>query len=392
MKKNQFKVLAAALFISSAFTIQSCNNGDDPIPQPTPIGIANNPNDFKGEVKSGETVTLDATKVYKLTGAVAVRNGGKLVIPAGTRFEATGGTSSYITIEQGGQIFANGTASSPIVFTSPTATPGSWGGLVICGKAPMNKGVTATAEVGNAQYGGTDANDNSGILKHVRIEYAGAIYTADKEFNGLSLFAVGKGTTIDYVSMINGSDDGIEFFGGTVNVSNIVSVNNEDDAFDWTEGWNGTATNIYAKRINGNRGIEADNNSNDHNASPRSNPTIKNATFIGATTGTETDGMKLRVGTYGMMDNIVLSGWKTGINFENDATVTYFNGGGKITNVKFDNVTTESSAKGNDPDGSGPLSGPTIPVLTNTYTVSASATGAGNGTATPTWATGWAGI
>ena len=187
--------------------------------------------------------------------------------------------------------------------------------------------------------------------------------------------------------MINGSDDGIEFFGGTVNVSNIISVGNEDDAFDWTEGWNGTATNVYTKRRAngiGNRGIEADNNSNNNDANPRSNPTIKNATFIGANTGGETDGIKLRVGTHGTLDNIVLSGWATGFNFEHDATVTYFNGGNKITNVKFDNITKEASAKASD--------GSSVTVKANTYTVNATANGAGNGTATPSWAAGWAGI
>ena len=386
MKKNTLKLLAAAFIMSTtAVVFQSCSNNDDE--EIIAKGIASDPNNFKGEVKSGETVTLDATKVYKLTGAVAVKAGGTLVIPAGTRIEASGGTSAYITVEQDGKIFANGTASSPIVMTSPNPTPGSWGGLVICGKAPINKGTTATAEVGNATYGGTNVSDNSGILKFVRIEYAGAIFTGDKEFNGLSLFGVGNGTTIDNISLINGSDDGIEFFGGTVNVSNIVSVSNEDDAFDWTEGWNGTATNIYTKRRAngvGNRGIEADNNSLDNNANPRSNPTIKNATFIGGTTG-EADALKLRVGTYGTFDNLVLSNWTTGINVEHDASVAYFNGGNKITNVKFDtNVATKASAKN--------TAGATVTILANTYSENASATGAGNGINTPTWATGWAGL
>ncbi|QQQ30070.1 hypothetical protein [Chryseobacterium indoltheticum] len=386
MKKNTLKLLAAAFIMSTtAVVFQSCSNNDDE--EIIATGIASDPNNFKGEVKSGETVTLDPTKVYKLTGAVAVKAGGTLVIPAGTRIEASGGTSAYITVEQDGKIFANGTASSPIVMTSPNPTPGSWGGLVICGKAPINKGTTATAEVGNATYGGTNVSDNSGILKFVRIEYAGAIFTGDKEFNGLSLFGVGNGTTIDNVSLINGSDDGIEFFGGTVNVSNIVSVANEDDAFDWTEGWNGTATNIYTKRRAngvGNRGIEADNNSLDNNANPRSNPTIKNATFIGGTTG-EADALKLRVGTYGTFDNLVLSNWATGINVEHDASVAYFNGGNKITNVKFDtNIANKASAKN--------TAGTAVTILANTYSENASATGAGNGINTPTWATGWAGL
>lgn len=390
MKKNTLKLLAAAFIMSTtAVVFQSCSDSDDDeliITNPA-TGIAADPANFKGEVKSGETVTLDATKLYKLTGSVKVRAGGTLVIPAGTRIEANGGTSSYILVEQGAKIFANGTATSPIVFTSPNPTPGSWGGLVICGKAPINSGATAVSEVGESIYGGTVANDNSGSLKFVRIEYAGAIYTGVKEFNGLSLFGVGNGTIIDNISMINGSDDGIEFFGGTVNVSNIISVANEDDAFDWTEGWNGTATNIYTKRRAdnvGNRGIEADNNVNNKDANPRSNPTIKNATFIGATSG-ESDGLKLREGTYASIDNVVLSNWTTGINVEHDQSVTYFNGQNRITKVKFDNVTTKASVKATT--GSA-----TAILLPNTYTEDATANGAGNGTATPTWAAGWAGI
>ena len=388
MKKNQLKIWAAAVLISAGFATQSCSsNDDDPIPAPTPVGIAANPDNFKGEVLAGQTVTLDATKIYTLTGAVAVKDGGKLVIPAGTKINATGGTSAYITVERGGQIFANGTATNPVVFTSTAATPGSWGGVVICGRAPMNKGAEAKSEVGEAMYGGTNASDNSGSLTYVRIEYAGAIFTGDKEFNGLSLFAVGNGTKIDNVALVNGSDDGIEFFGGTVNVSNIVSVGNEDDAFDWTEGWNGTATNVYAKRRAngvGNRGIEADNNSNNKDASPRSNPTIKNATLIGAPSLGESDGMKLREGTYASIDNVVLSNWSTGINVEHDQSVNYFNGGGKITNVKFDNITTKAKATASDKSS--------VTVKDNTYSESTTATGAGNGTATPSWATGWAGI
>ncbi|MCD0480191.1 hypothetical protein LPB90_17275 [Chryseobacterium sp. LC2016-29] len=390
MKKNTLKLLAAAFIMSTtAVAFQSCSDSDDDeviITNPA-TGIAADPANFKGEVKSGETVTLDATKLYKLTGSVKVRAGGTLVIPAGTRIEANGGTSSYILIEQGAKIFANGTATSPIVFTSPNPTPGSWGGLVICGKAPINSGATAVSEVGESIYGGTVANDNSGSLKFVRIEYAGAIYTGVKEFNGLSLFGVGNGTVIDNISMINGSDDGIEFFGGTVNVSNIISVANEDDAFDWTEGWNGTATNIYTKRRAdnvGNRGIEADNNANNKDANPRSNPTIKNATFIGATSG-ESDGLKLREGTYASIDNVVLSNWTTGINVEHDQSVTYFNGQNRITKVKFDNVTTKASVKATTGSAAATL-------LPNTYTEDATANGAGNGTATPTWAAGWAGI
>src|SRR5690554_7897937 len=187
--------------------------------------------------------------------------------------------------------------------TSAEHTPGAWGGLVLCGKAPINKGAPAQAEVSDLAYGGNDASDSSGVIRYLRIEYSGFAYNSEKEFNGLSMFGVGKGTVIENVQVYEGSDDGFEWFGGTVNAKNLV-VNNissevGDDLFDWTEGWNGTGENWYGIRTNdGNRGIEADNNSNNHLATPISSPTIKNLTLIGnGDGGSEPQAIKLRVGT-----------------------------------------------------------------------------------------------
>lgn len=387
MKKGILSILGLSLVVSIATT--SCRNNSTDETSAVTSNVQNatiDPNNFQGEVKAGETITLDATKVYNLTGALMVKDGGKLVIPAGTQIIASKGTSSYITIEQGGQIEAKGTSEKPIVFKGAKGTPGEWGGIVICGRAPINKGETATAEVGNSVYGGKNSADNSGSLSFVVIRDAGAVYSGEKEFNGLSLFGVGSGTQINNIALINGSDDGIEFFGGSVNVSNIISVGNEDDAFDWTEGWNGTATNIYGKRREdgtGNRGIEADNNSNNHDANPRSNPTIKNATFIGGKKGEETQGIKLRVGTYASIDNLVLVNWAKGIDIEHDATLSYFNGNQKITNVDFINVDSQATGKDNKKAS--------VALLPNTYTHNPAASGAGNREALPSWAK-WAGL
>lgn len=386
MKKNALRLLSLSMAACVAFGTVSCSKDTDTDTEVVaPGGIAANSDSFKGVVKNGETVKLDPAKVYKMTGSVVVEEGGTLIIPAGTRIEASGGTESYLTVKQGGKIFAEGTSAKPIVFTSTNPTPGSWGGIVICGRAPINKGLTATAEVGNGTYGGNDVNDNSGVLRFVKIEYAGAIFTAEKEFNGLSLFGVGKGTVIDNIAIVNGSDDGIEFFGGTVNVSNIVSVGNEDDAFDWTEGWTGKATNLYAKRRadgSGNRGVEGDNNSTNNAATPVSSPTLENVTLIGATNG-ESDGMKLREGTQANINNVVLSGWKTGINIQHDGSVGYFNGKGKITNVKYINVQNKLVGKLS--------SGADVILDVNTVNENAAATGAGNAENMPNWAN-WAGL
>lgn len=385
MKKKHFKIILVALLITSSFTIYSCSKDDDAIATIVPTGIALNPNNFKGEVTDGEVVTLDPMQTYKLNGAVKIKNGGTLVIPAGTRIIATAGAESYVLVEQGGKLYANGTAGSPILFTSEIQEAGNWGGLVICGKAPINTGSSNISEIGNSAYGGTENTDDSGSLNYVRIEYAGADFSS-KKFNGLSLFGVGNETRVESIALLNNADDGIEIYGGTVNVSNIVSIGNMNNAFSYKDGWTGNATNIYTKRNadgTGNKGIAGINNITNNNASPRSNPTIKNGTFIGGTTG-ESDGIHLNNGTYAVLDNIVLSDWETGINIESDSTVAKFNGKKKITNVLFDNTTTEVSLKSS--------AGTSVAIVDTTYTKKSDATGAGNGKLAPSWAVGWSGL
>lgn len=385
MKKPISKLFSLTLLsLTLATTTISCSSDDStPIVEVPTSDFKVDRNALTGEIKSGHVVLTDGT--YKLTGKLIVANGAKLTIKAGVKIEASALGSGqfdavrYIAVSQGGQIFIEGSSSNPVIMTAQDQKPGSWGGLVICGKSPINKGVSATAEVSELTYGGTDANDNSGSIKYLRIEYSGYAYNAEKEFNGLSLFGVGKGTTIDYVQVHEGSDDGFEWFGGTVDAKHLVVTNfaNEvgDDLFDWTEGWNGTGENWYGKRTNGgNRGIEADNNSNNEAATPISNPNIKNVTLIGNNGGGENHALKLRVGTKGSFDNLVLSNWGTGFDVQAapDLSAGYVGTSLKATNVKFDNVKTQANT-----------------TATGIFTENANATGAGNGTATPTWAAGW---
>lgn len=387
MKKSLFKAFSMALLASAAvLTSCSSDDGNNNGPSSTFVLDANN---FKGTINDGEVV-LKTGVTYKLSGKLVVANGAKLTIEPGAIIEATARPDNstedirYIAVAQGGQIFVNGTATNPVVMTSSVKSPGKWGGLVICGKAPINKGATASAEVSDLTYGGTLANDNSGSIRYLRIEYSGYAYNSEKEFNGLSLFGVGSGTTIEYVQVHEGADDGIEFFGGTVNTKYLISTSNEDDSFDWTEGWNGTNENWYGKLGlgRGNRGIEADNNSNNHLATPIANPNIKNLTLIGlGAQGSESQALKLRVGTKGQFDNLVLSNFVTGFDVQHNESIGYVaNGTLKATNVRFDNITTKSIGKNTD--------GTTVDVSA-IYTESTTATGAGNGTATPSWAQGW---
>ena len=388
MKKTILK--AFGIFTVVVGLLTACSTSEDNGPSST---FEVNPSDFKGNINDGEVI-LNANTVYNLTGALVVRDGATLTIPAGTEIHATGGTAAYIAVAQGGKIFINGTANNPVIMTSGNTTPapGDWGGLVICGKAPINTvsggASTAQSEVADLTYGGTIANDNSGSIRYLRLEYTGANFSATKEFNGVSLFGVGSGTIFEYVQCYHGSDDGFEFFGGTVNTSNLVSLGNEDDQFDWTEGWNGTNTNWYGKLAfgRGNRGIEADNYEFGFANTPISNPSITNLTLVGpgstadAVIYTENQGLKLRRGTKALFTNVVLSGWKTGVDVEHDETIAFVGTALKVTNYEFSDIATNTKGKKTDAS-----SADVSALLTGTTT----ATGAGNDTALPSWATGW---
>ncbi|KUF45365.1 hypothetical protein HX017_00295 [Myroides marinus] len=362
-----------------ALSLASCSSSDDNNGGTT---TPTKPNEIKGTVKKGEKLSLDGTKVYNLTGKLVVEEGGTLTIPAGTTIIGTGGTSAYIAVAQGGQIFVEGTKDKPVVMTAAEKKRGSWGGLVICGRAPINKGETATAEVSDLTYGGKVANDNSGSIKFLRIEYSGANYNSEKEFNGLSLFGVGSGTTIQYVQAHEGSDDGFEWFGGTVSAQYLVSSNNDDDQFDWTEGWNGQENAFWFSKQSGtaDKGFEADNNAKNRNADPTSNPTIKGITLLPAVDGKGT-AMKLREGTKGKMFDVVIGDYETAFDVEHDETITNVNNGTLlVSNVKLISTKTKAT-KGKNTKGD------TVDV-SKVFTAGENK-GAGNGTATPDWAKGW---
>lgn len=388
--KKTFRWMMGGAALAVAMVVTSCSDDDDPQPDPD-NGFVVNRDDLKGEITSGEVVLEEGT--YKLTGALVVKEGAKLVIKPGVTVEATAlppnqfAAVRFIGISRGAQIDVQGTAADPVVFTASEEKPGAWGGLVLCGAAPINKGETAQSEVGDLAYGGSNASDNSGSIKYLRIEYSGYSYSDEKEFNGVSFFGVGNGTVVENVQIHEGSDDGFEWFGGTVDVKNLVVTSFSadfvgDDLFDWTEGWVGNGENWYGIRTNGgNRGVEADNNSNNHAATPVSNPTIKNVTLIGNGAGDEPQAMKLRVGTQGVFENVVLSNWATGFDVEHDEGIGFVGAGSlKATGVRFIDVTTK--AKGKKTDG-------TAADVNAVFTENPNATGAGAGVDKPEWANGW---
>lgn len=214
-----------------------------------------------GKKEINGTLNLDANQVYLLKGIIVVSNGGKLVIPAGTviRGEADLNASpknyACIVIERGGKIELNGTASKPVVFTSNKAIGqrerGDWGGLLIAGRAVHNLSNATfdnvqmegfnniTFDGSLAKFGGNDATDNSGVLKYLRIEFAGLAFETNKEINGLTLGAVGSGTEMHHVQVSYSNDDSFEWFGGSVNSKYLIAYKGTDDDFDTDNGYNG---------------------------------------------------------------------------------------------------------------------------------------------------------
>jgi hypothetical protein len=311
MKKS---ILFSLAFLAIFFV--SCDP-TDPDPEPEPVD-----NELSGDISTD--VTLDATVEYVLTGSLQVIDGGILRIPAGTVIKAEKGFNKYILVEMGGMIYINGTPEAPVVMTSGEASPafGDWGGLIINGKAilsgPDGETATSTAEINpSVIYGGNVDNDNSGEIEYLILEYTGAKSSADIEHNGLTLNGVGRGTKIENVFVVDAADDGIEFFGGSVSVKNLLVVNSEDDMFDVTQGWSGTLDNAYGIWESGYtssegdpRGMELDGNldGNTPNDVNQSDFTLQNITVENRSTFVMQDAVKVRRGAKATITNLLVKG------------------------------------------------------------------------------------
>ncbi|CAA0218391.1 hypothetical protein [Tenacibaculum maritimum] len=280
---------------------------------------------LSGEVSGNVTLTSD--KIYNLKGSYIVKDGATLTIEAGTKIIVDSkGTDIYIAVLKGGKININGTANAPVVMASASGNPGDWGGLTICGKATTTAGVNVTAEVGGFKYGGTEDTDTSGTINYLVIKGTGAQINIDSQYNGISLYAVGSGTKIENVSVINGADDGIEFFGGTVSIKNIYLENNEDDSIDWTEGWNGKITNTYILHtISGfSTAIEGDKINN--------HPVFENLTAISTVNGTA---LQFKKQSGAVISNLYLDGYTKNIDMKDGAS---------LSNVQIDGADASATA------------------------------------------------
>lgn len=293
-------------------------------------GVSKTVCEITGTITSDTRLT--ANIAWALSGKVAVgndnANSATLTIEPGTTVFGKSG-ADFLVVARGSKIQAVGTASAPIIMTSVNDMLGlsdeestaEWGGVVILGNAPTNKcdqaalascQVEAEGEAG--PYGGADPEDDSGALKYVQVRYAGFEVLPDNELNGITFAGVGRGTEVEYIQVHNNLDDGVEFFGGTVDAKYVVLTGNRDDSLDWADGWTGRMQHVLVRHnpndSKANRGIEADNQSGNFTATPVSKPQIANMTIIGNNFDGEDDseGILLRAGTAGELYNIIVTG------------------------------------------------------------------------------------
>lgn len=285
-------------------------------------------NIISGTITEDTTLTNDT--FYALDGQVNIGNddadSAVLTVEPGTVI--FGGEADVLVVSRGSRIEAVGTSSDPIIMTSiedvlgqPTA-PGQWGGMVILGKAPSNQCPTDGSAcsrpvegINTGNFGGTDETDNSGTLRYVVLKNSGFELSAGNELNGITFGGVGSGTTVEYLQVHNSSDDGVEFFGGNVNVKHLVLTNIQDDSIDWDHGFRGKLQHVFVQQnpnaTEANRIIEADNDGSEPGLEPQSNPTIANMTAIGnnfAIGNNPSEGIYLREGTGGQFYNVVVTG------------------------------------------------------------------------------------
>ena len=316
-------------------SLVSCSKEDD----------IDDDDDVSGEIVnvSGsitEDVTWTADKVWRLQGFVRVEDGATLTIEPGTLVIGERSSKGTLIIQMGGKIIADGTAEKPIVMTSERdpgfRNPGDWGGLVVCGRARNNitdaTGEPTELEGGyGAWHGGTDDDDNSGIIRYVRIEYAGVPINPNEEINSLTMGSVGRGTVIENVMCSYGLDDAFEWFGGTVNCKNLIAYRCLDDDLDVDMGYTGKVQFALVIRgtmladQSGSNGFEVDNNGSGSDATPYTSGVFANITIIGPKGNRETpislqyqNAAQLRRNSRISIYNSFMTGFPNGLYIDDD--------------------------------------------------------------------------
>lgn len=315
-----------------------------------------------GNIDINGTTTWTNNNIYILSGFVKVTSNDTLVIQPGTIIKGDLVSKGSLIIERGGYLHAEGTPEQPIVMTSQKAAGqrsyGDWGGLILCGRAsvnaPANAGNgTAAGEavveggVGSIYGGGAtpNDNDNSGIIRYVRIEFGGIPFQPNSEINGLTFCGVGRGTTVDHIQVSYAGDDAYEWFGGTVNVKNIIAYRNWDDDFDTDFGFRGNvqfALSVRDPQIadqSGSNGFESDNDASGSTATPNTQPHFSNVTIAGPLLFNSTintnykRALHLRRRTECSPFNSVYAGYPVGLLIESTST----QGNATNGNLRFKN-------------------------------------------------------
>lgn len=352
------KILFGALTLITLFGATSCvkvNFEEEQVNTPTPEPTSNI---IQGTISSSR---FYAKGTWILKGYVYVTDGATITFEAGCIVKSDITEKGALIIERGAKLIASGTAANPIVFTSGKAVgsraPGDWGGIILLGKAPTNRPLdpAPTIEGGvGRQYGGTDPLDESGILRYVRIEYAGIAAEPGSEINGLTCGGVGSGTIIENVQVSFGNDDAFEFFGGTVNAKNLVAFATADDDFDFDFGYSGKIQfGISCRKPDfvdaGDAGnaIECDNDGSGTTTTPRTKPQLSNFTFVGpndaaGTAANHNYSNRWRRATQFILRNSILIGHPdAGFSMESDATLNDY----YVNNIsEFKNNLVQASA------------------------------------------------
>ncbi len=297
---------------------------------------------FAADVVLTSSITANTTwtrsNVYILDTKIFVESGATLTIEPGTvikgRAKSNPADATALVITRGARINANGTVTAPIIFTAEsdnlsTSNPnltesdrGLWGGVVILGRARINtvsgqgnvEGIATTDPRGT--YGGTDDDDNSGLLRYAQIKHSSAIVAPNVELNALTLAGVGRGTTIEYIDAYAANDDGVEFFGGTVNTKFMISSFNDDDNFDWDEGFRGKGQFWFAIGApdKGNQAMEMDGGTTPEDGQPYAIPEIYNATLLGSgatSANSLSSGLIFRDNSGGKLYNSIIHDYRT---------------------------------------------------------------------------------
>ncbi len=331
--------------------------------------------------------TLTCNNTYRLNTRLFVQDGAKLFIQPGTVIRGVfglGENANVLVVARGGQIFANGSEFCPIIITDENDPldgsysiniRGQYGSLIVLGRATNNltlaangSGTAVADGVGSIEglvpgdprslYGGTDDNDNSGILRYVSLRHGGTNIGEGNEINGLTLGSVGRGTTIEYVEVIANDDDGVEFFGGTVDTKHISVFACNDDYFDFDQGFRGRGqfwlgVQLQGASPQGDEGFEADGDDQDSGNQPFTRPTIYNTTIIGRGANR---GVEARAGFAGRISNSIFANFPTGVDIANnpahpfDAFDQFQAGNLVFTNNIFQGATNILRVSGAAPD------------------------------------------